>query len=193
MTNRQTIGITGKIGCGKSTVAKILEQKGATRIDCDQIVHDLYQTGQPGAIKINAFFEGTYLRKDGSVNRNKLRRTLFKHPKKWEVLNRMIHPLVAEEIKQRLARIERGLVVLEIPIYENRLFEKFLDELWIIQCDDATQAKRLKERELTPAQIKIFNKQHHSDPHPNSIIIHNNGTLKDLETAIKDQYNTLNE
>jgi dephospho-CoA kinase len=193
MNDRHIIGITGKIGCGKSATAKILEKQGATRIDCDKIVDKLYQTGQPGAIKIHAFFEGTYLRKDGSVNRNKLLRTLFKHPKKWEILNRMIHPLVAEEIKQQLARIEDGLIVLEIPIYENRLFEKFLDELWIIQCDDSTQTKRLKERELMPAQIKIFNKQHHSAPHPKTIIIHNNGTLKDLETKIKDKYNTLNE
>jgi len=193
MNDRHIIGITGKIGCGKTTVAQLLEKKGATRIDCDQIVHKLYQSGQPGSIKIRAFFEGAYLLKDGSVNRKKLLRTLFKHPKKWEILNRMIHPLVAEELKQQLARFERGVVALEIPIYENRLFEGFLDELWIIQCNDTVQAKRLKKQNLTQEQIKIFNKQHHIDPHPKTTIIENNGTIKDLETTVKQQYNQNNE
>ena len=104
---------------------------------------ELYQADQPGAIKIRAFFEGTYLRSNGSVNRAKLLRTLFKHPKKWEVLNRMIHPLVAETLKQRLAKIERGVVVLEIPIYDARLFGKIINELWVITCSEAIQAKRL--------------------------------------------------
>ena len=154
---------------------------------------ELYQADQPGAIKIRAFFEGTYLRSNGSVNRAKLLRTLFKHPKKWEVLNRMIHPLVAETLKQRLAKIERGVVVLEIPIYDARLFGKIINELWVITCSEAIQAKRLTERKLTPKQIEIFNKQHRGDAHPHTILIENNGSVKDLERTALKRYNNINE
>lgn len=187
------IGITGKIGCGKSTVAVWLEKCGAVRIDCDDIVHALYEPGQPGTVKIRAFFEGAYLKKDGSVNREKLRRTLFKHPKKWEILNRMIHPLVAEELRRRFKKVKGGVVALEIPIYTDRWFREFVDELWWIECSETVQAKRLAQRGLTMDQIRVFNKQHAGERPPYTTVVENNGSIKGLETVLKALYNKKDE
>jgi dephospho-CoA kinase len=181
------IGITGKIGSGKSTAGKIIEEKGIPRIDCDKIVHALYDPGKPGAIKINAFFEGKYMLKDGSVNRKKLRKTLFKHPKKWEVLNRMIHPLVAEELRRELRKIEGEIAIIEIPIYTKRLFEEFIDELWVIDIKEAEQIKRLKDRDLTPEQIHILNNHLQTNKHEHTIMIDNNGGQQSLKEKIEDQ------
>ncbi len=189
------IGITGKIGTGKSTVGEYLSRKGFTVMDCDQIVHDLYEPGGAGAEKIRSFFGETYLNKKGGVNRKKLFRMLLKSPKKWEVINRMIHPLVAEELKKRLKKITTSHVALEIQIYTPKLFSDIIDELWILESPKEAQYKRLAPRALEPKTIDLLNRLPRQLPqsgeHPKTIGIQNSGTPGDLFAAIEQQLKRL--
>ncbi len=200
------IGITGKIGTGKSTVGEYLRQKGLTVIDCDQIVHELYEPGGAGTEKIRSFFAETYLDKRGGVNRKKLFRMLLKSPKKWEVMNRMIHPLVAEELRRRLAPPRRWLrkintkndkrrilVALEIQIYTPKLFNEFVDELWVLESPKEAQYKRLIPRNLEAKIIDQLNRLQRSDIHEKTIRIPNNGTLAELFDAIEKQLKRLTQ
>lgn len=180
----KVIGITGKIGSGKTTVAKLLEKDGATRIDCDEIVNELYQPGEKGSEKIQTFFGGSLLLKNGSVNRNKLTRILIKSSKKWEILNRIIHPLVAEKIRKQLPKCTSELTILEIPIYNERLFKEFIDELWIIEAPSKIRHKRLQKR-FTQAEIEAIEKQQEKAKLPKGIIISNHGTKEELEAHLK--------
>lgn len=179
------LGVTGKIATGKSTVARILERKGWTRIDCDEIVRDLYQPGNIGAHKIRMFFDDKYLLKSGEVNRRKLLAELFRHPKKWEVLSRMIHPLVADELRRRLQRIKQGNVVIEIQIYTQKTFGEFFDQMWVITSTPKHQLRRLKEKGITAEQLTLLNKARFDEPHPKSTTFTNNSTQAALEKKIE--------
>ncbi len=178
----KVIGITGKIGSGKSTVAQLLEKEGASRIDCDQVVHELYEPGGRGAEKIQQFFEEELLLKNGGVNRNKLTRILLKTPKKWEILNRIIHPIVAEELRKRLQQSNADLVALEIQIYTPR-FAELIDELWIVETSKEARKKRLPER--TQEEFNAINAQQEGLDLPSAKRITNNGSREELEQKIR--------
>lgn len=177
------IGITGKIGSGKTTVARILEGEGAYRLDCDEIVHELYEAHQRGAEKIQTFFGDEFLLKNKSVNRKKLTRILIKTPKKWEILNRLIHPLVAEELRKRLKKIPNKIVALEIQIPNKKLFSEFIDELWIIEADKAIRQSRIQSMPIE--EIKAIEKQQKGLLDPNAKHINNNASLEELEQEVK--------
>src|SRR3989338_5567495 len=178
------IGITGKIGSGKSTVARFLEEKGATRIDCDQLVYDLYEPEGMGTKKIQTFFGETYLTKEGRVSRKKMLKTLVKSPKKWQILNRMIHPLVAVMLQRKLRAVVRGMVALEIQIYDARLFGKFIDELWVIVASETVRKERVKERGLSSDELDIISRQQ-VDPRQDAwVIFPNEGGRAELEQKV---------
>lgn len=187
------IGITGKIGTGKSTVGEYLASKGFTVIDCDQIVHELYEPGGAGTEKIKSFFAEEYLTSEGSVNRKKLFRMLLKSPKKWEVMNRMIHPLVAEELRRRLRKITTPHVALEIQIYNAKLFKEFVDELWVIESPKEAQYQRLASRNLDPKTIDQLNRLQRSDTHEKTVHTLNSGTLAKLFASIEEQLKRLTQ
>ncbi|MBI5755072.1 dephospho-CoA kinase, partial [Candidatus Peregrinibacteria bacterium] len=93
------LGVTGKIGVGKSTVCAIMARLGAKVIDADKVVSALYEQGCAGATKIRHFFGEDFLLKNGRVNNRKLRATVFHDEKKLSILEKMIHPLVTHEIQ----------------------------------------------------------------------------------------------
>ncbi|MBT5016135.1 dephospho-CoA kinase [Candidatus Peregrinibacteria bacterium] len=173
------LGITGKIGAGKSTIARTLEKKGWFYLDCDQITHELYEPNGRGAEKIQTFFGDEFLKKDESVNRSKLMRTLLKNTKKWDILNRLIHPLVADEIERRLRKIDSPKIVVEIQVFNEKLFKDLFDELWIIEAPQKIRHSR--KTNLSSAEIEAVEAQQSkslelTDAH----VISNSSTIDDL-------------
>lgn len=179
-----TVGITGKLATGKSTVRNFLEARGFTGIDCDTLVHELYEPQGDGAKKIRMFFEGSYLTKEGRVDRKKLFKTLLKHPKKWEVLNRLIHPLVAERLRRELRKVTNSKVVVEIPAFTERRFGTLVDEMWEITADESVQQERATERGIKPEELRLLNRIPRENHAPKKIIA-NNESLKELEIHLK--------
>jgi dephospho-CoA kinase len=113
------IGLTGGIGSGKSTVARMLAARGAVVIDADRIVHELQAPGTPALAEIVAAFGPEVLRNDGSLDRPALGAIVFREPEARARLNAILHPRVGAEMarREREAR-EAGapVIVLDIPL-----------------------------------------------------------------------------
>lgn len=158
----RVLGITGSIGTGKSTVAKMLRSLRIPVVDADQIVHQLYETSPGVREKL-----GTYqdrLLSEGRVNRRVLADLVVKDPSFLAHLEALIHPLVKQALIDAIASASKAkvpLLVLDVPL----LFEGGLEELChftlVTHCSDALQKKRVLRRpSMTEAQfLKILARQ----------------------------------
>src|SRR3989339_1613059 len=128
------LGVCGKIASGKSTVLSVFKKHGWFTIDADKIVHELYKSGMPGQRRISDFFGEEFMKKDGSVNRVKLRGVVFDNAKKLNILNRLIHPLVLAEVLKILSN-SRDVknVTLEAIYFEDKIFDKVIDKILIVE------------------------------------------------------------
>lgn len=149
------IGLTGGIGCGKSTVGALLRELGAEYIDADEIVHALLAAGSPVAEQVIAHFGEGVRAADGSVDRRRLGRLVFGDPAALRALEALLHPAVREEIQRRLASTRARVVVIDaIKLIESGLARE-VDSVWVVVCDPAVQRQRLVEqRGLTLAEVE---------------------------------------
>jgi dephospho-CoA kinase len=159
MTGEQTgrgrplrIGLTGPIGCGKSTVAGWLEELGAVVIDADRVARDVTAPGEATLEAVIKRFGETYRTSDGSLDRAALGRLVFSDPDALGDLERIIHPAVRGRIYEALVANVVDDVELEvieaIKLVEGGLAE-WCDEVWLVTCDPAVQRSRLVGRGLT--------------------------------------------
>jgi len=147
------IGLTGPIGCGKSTVARWLSEGGAVVVDADAVARDVTAPGQPGHEAVLMRFGEAFRRADGTLDRRALGRHVFADPAALVELERIVHPLVRPRI---LAAIEAArtsgapvLVIEAIKLLEAG-YAAMCDEVWLITCPPSEQQSRLEARGLTP-------------------------------------------
>jgi len=153
------IGVTGGIGTGKSTVARLFGELGAEIFDADRIVHRLMEPGTPVWKKIRAKFGPGILEPDGRIRRKRLAEIVFRSPARLKALNRIIHPAVRGSILRDLRRLERrrpdAAAVLDIPLLleSGRVYRT--DALVVVTVPQGTAAQRLKTRSgWTRAEVK---------------------------------------
>lgn len=143
------IGLTGPIGCGKSTVAAWLHELGATVIDADQAAREVTEPGSPALTRIAATFGPDLLRADGSLDRAALGRIVFADPSALATLEGIVHPAVRPVILAGMAAAERAgapaVVVEAIKLVEGGL-ATLCDEVWLIVCSADEQLARLRSR-----------------------------------------------
>ena len=143
------IGLTGPIGCGKSTVAAWLRELGAVVIDADTVAREVSGPGTPGAAAIVAAFGAKLLRADGALDRGALARIVFADPDALVLLESIVHPLVRPAILEAMAAAQRdgapAVVVEAIKLVEGGLAE-LCDEVWLVTCDPAVQLERVLAR-----------------------------------------------
>ena len=158
------IGITGPIGCGKSTVAGWLGELGAIVIDADQVARDVTPPGSAALAAVVDAFGAGVLQADGTLYRAGLGRIVFADPAALARLESIIHPAVRPRILELLAEAERaaaadsgaaGLGAAAVVIEAIKLVEGGLaalcDELWLVTCDPAVQRERLAARTAAAA------------------------------------------
>ncbi len=197
------LGLTGPIACGKTTVLQMLEYRGAKSIDSDQLVHELMAPGLPVWEGIVATFGPDNLLPDQTINRKRLGETVFGDQKAMHRLERIIHPAVVEEIESRLqsweqrntGRQQETVAVLEaIKLIEGGYHTR-CHAVWIVTCDSDVQIRRLvKTRALTEEEARLrlrsqpgwSEKMRFAD-----LIIHNNGSRKDLERQVEQAWRQL--
>ena len=147
------IGITGPIGCGKSTVAGWLAERGGTVIDADRLAREATAPGAATLGSIRARFGEAVFRPDGALDRSALGRIVFADPGALRDLEAMVHPVVRLLVEAELARADAAgvaFVVIEaIKLVEGGLAAR-CDEVWLIECDPATQRARLGGRGMDP-------------------------------------------
>jgi dephospho-CoA kinase len=151
------IGLTGPIGCGKSTVAGWLAELGARVIDADVVARDVTPPGSPELAAVVAAFGPGILRDDGSLDRAALGRIVFADPAALARLEAIIHPAVRPRILAAIADAERdgppAIVIEAIKLVEGGL-AALCDEVWLVICDPAEQLDRLAGRGESAADAK---------------------------------------
>jgi dephospho-CoA kinase len=148
------IGITGPIGCGKSTVARMLAGLGGAAIDADQLARDVTAPGEPTLPEIRRRFGDEVFAADGSLDRAALADIVFADDTALRDQEAITHPAVRRRVDQQLAAAARDnapFVVIEaIKLVEGGLADR-CDEVWLIECPPAVQRERLRGRGMDPA------------------------------------------
>jgi len=140
------IGLTGGIGCGKTTVAKLFEQLGVPVIDADEIAHQLVEPGQPPLQAIVKVFGANILNSDGSLNRDCLRDAVFSDPSKKKQLEAVLHPEVFSAMQKAIEKLEKPYCIVCIPLLFETGKTDFVDRILVVDCPVADQIERITKR-----------------------------------------------
>lgn len=143
------IGITGPIGCGKSTIAGWLGELGARVIDADAVAREVTAPGEPALAAVLGRFGDGYRLADGSLDRAALARLVFSDPAELAALEAIVHPAVRSRIESAVREAEAArtpaVVIEAIKLIEGGLAAR-CDEVWLVTCDPTTQRERLVGR-----------------------------------------------
>ncbi len=150
-----TIGLTGGIGSGKSTVATILVSLQIPVIDADAISRSVTQPGGLAIVLIREAFGDTFIAQDGGLNRDAMRERILQAPDAKARLESIIHPLVGEQINLQLrhaAQTGAAFAVVDIPLLIEGAarWRSRLDCIWVIDCLPSTQIERVISRSGWP-------------------------------------------
>ncbi len=143
------IGITGPIGCGKSTVAGWLEELGATLVDADEVAREATAVGEPALDAVFDRFGEGYRQPNGTLDRAALGRLVFSDPAALADLEAIVHPAVRARIEAAVAVAEEAgtpaIAIEAIKLVEGGLAAT-CDEVWLVMCDADRQRERLLAR-----------------------------------------------
>lgn len=185
------IGLTGGIACGKSAVSSYLRTKGWTVIDADTMAHLALSPGQEPYNKALEFFGTTILKENKDIDRSALGKIVFADKAKMTFLEKIIHPWVQLRVQAQRRDLElSGLkaAIYDVPLLFEKNLEAQFDAIVLVVCDQDLQIQRLKLRNgyseqdakiRIAAQMPLAQKMLKT-----SLIIKNNGTLKELEKNI---------
>lgn len=182
------VGLTGGIGSGKSTVAKLFEAFGAPVIDADQIAHELTAIGKPALEKISSHFKGV-LKADGSLDRAKLREQIFNHPTEKDWLENLLHPLIRKEMLSQLMHLNVPYCILVIPLLAEKMNIHFLDRILVVDAPEDLQIERATARDKrSREEIEAILKSQVTREARIAIaddVITNAGSLEDLRQSVQ--------
>lgn len=150
-----TIGLTGNIGSGKSTVAHRLESLGAKIIDADQVARKVVLPGSPGLREIADVFGPGVIDGQGQLDRKKMGSLVFADPRAREKLNNITHPRIKEEIKREINAFNKesqnssgpGVLVIDAALLIEVGLNHHVDEIWVVKVGRNEQIERLAKRD----------------------------------------------
>jgi dephospho-CoA kinase len=182
------IGLTGNIACGKSTVGRLLVERGGEYIDADRLVHVLLEPGTPENDRIVERFGAEVRGDDGRIDRPTLGAIVFADSAALRDLEAILHPGVRAEIGRRLDAATAPMVVVDaIKLFEGGL-AKEMDAAWVVTCPREEQLRRLvDERGLTPEQAAVRIAAQGSQEEKvrqANVVIDNGGTLAETERQV---------
>lgn len=143
--------MTGGIACGKSVVARLLEEKGCFIHCADKAAHELMAPGRPAWKKIVARFGRSILRHDRMIDRTRLGPIVFADPSARRFLNGLLHPLVLAEQEKLVRRLGREgrvrIFVAEAALTVEAGYARHFDRVVVVDCGRTEQVRRLRERD----------------------------------------------
>lgn len=188
------IGLTGGIATGKSTVSRLLAERGAAIIDADVIAREIMEPEHPVLAAVSERFGPGVLNADGTLNRKKLGEIVFSNPEERKALEALTHPAIRAEMKQRMEELEAAdphrLVVADIPLLYESGLDPLFERIMVVYVPREVQLTRLMLRDglskeaaeqRINAQMDIEIKKERAD-----ILIDNSGGLEETKRQIDD-------
>ncbi len=195
----RTIGLTGGIGSGKSTVSQILADLGAFVIDADTVGHEIYLPGKAAWQQVSTAFGQDILAEDQTIDRKKLGAIVFSSADALKQLNTIVHPIMFTEIEQRIqAKRDEGFtppIVVEAAILIEANWLPLADEVWVVVADKSAVIERVAEQRGMAAndtEARIANQLSNQERLKHAtVVIHNDGSLEDLQQHIQQVWSQL--
>ncbi|MDP2817848.1 MAG: dephospho-CoA kinase [Polaromonas sp.] len=144
------VGLTGGIGSGKSTVARMLAECGAVIIDADAISRQTTAPGGAAILLIAKAFGADFVTAEGTLDRDRMRELVFSDPDAKRRLETIIHPLVSAETARQAAQARQlghACMVFDVPLLvESGRWRRQLDQVLVVDCSEETQISRVMAR-----------------------------------------------
>jgi dephospho-CoA kinase len=141
------IGLTGGIGSGKSSAARLFQALGAGVVDVDDISHALTKPGGPGIAGISRRFGQEFIAADGSLDRPRMRELVFQNPQAKEQLEAILHPLIGRQARDQVTRSSQPYVLLVVPLLlERNAYQDLIRRIAVVDCSEQTQIERTMRR-----------------------------------------------
>ena len=192
----KTIGLTGGIGSGKSTVSQLLAELGAFIIDADKVGHEIYLPGKEAWHQVTAAFGRDILTADQTIDRKKLGALVFSSEDNRKKLNAIVHPLMFKDIdrkiKEKRAEGFTKPIVVEAAILIEANWLPLVDEVWLVVTNKNAVIERVaaqrglsaKDTEARIAsQLADAERRRHA-----TLVINNDGSLEDLKKKVQDAW-----
>lgn len=146
------IGLTGGIGCGKTTVCRLFAELGVPVVDADLIARSLVEPGQPALQAIVQAFGAEILQADGSLDRAKLREAIFSDPEQRRRLDGIMHPLVYARIAADVAALQAAYCLIAVPLLLESKNPYAVDRILVVDCPQSAQIERVVTRDKLSAE-----------------------------------------
>lgn len=190
----KVFGLTGGIGCGKSTVTRYLAEQGALIVDADQVARQVVEPGQPTLTEVVNRFGQDILHTDGRLNRASLAKTVFNNDKALAQLEAILHPAIRAEITQQITHYRQDeapssvYMVVDIPLLIERNYQTIVDQVIVVDCTIEQQIERVMQRDDRERTtiVNIIDKQVSREDRLKAadIIVDNSDTLDTLHTQL---------
>ena len=152
-----TIGLTGGLGTGKTTVAKMFARQGAQIIDADVLVHESLKSGGKSYSKVVRAF-GKKILEGKEISRRKLAEIVFRHPQKLKTLTSIVHPIVLKEVQTRIQKLKKNrkarMAVIDAPLLIEAGWHRWVDYLIVVKASKTLAIRRVgAQRKISRAEI----------------------------------------
>lgn len=185
-----TIGLTGGIGSGKTTVANLFAGLGAELIDTDLIAHQLTQADGLAMGAIQDAFGANFILASGAMDRVKMRDLVFRDAQQKKRLEDILHPLIRAQTEAAAKRSKAPYVIFVVPLLvESGSWKQRVDRVLVIDCKEATQIERVISRNgLARPQVEaIMQTQASRDQRLQAAddVIRNEGDLSEIQAQVR--------
>lgn len=188
-----TIGLTGGIGSGKSTVSKMLAELGAPVLDADKVAQSTYAPGASAYEAVIAAFGQGIVAADGTIDRTRLGPIVFADPAQLKRLTDIVWPRTLERMRELTAEMrargEKLPIVIEAAILIEANWIPMFDEIWLVTASrDRVIARVERDRGMKPEQTEARIKAQLPDQERQryaKLVIRNEGTIDDLRAEVK--------
>ncbi len=142
-----SIGLTGGIGCGKTTIANLFAEQGASIVDTDIIAHQLTAINGLAIPAICEQFGANFLTTAGAMDRQKMREYVFAHPTEKKRLEAILHPMIKQESFNLAQKSNQNYVIFVVPLLlESNILKPHMSRILVIDCPETLQIQRVMNR-----------------------------------------------
>ncbi len=157
-SRRFSVGLTGGIGSGKTTVADMFAARGAAMVDTDRIAHQLTASRGLAIPEIRAQFGDAFVTADGAMDRARMRAHVFSEPDAKTRLEAILHPLIRIETERAAAQVQGAYLLFVVPLLvESGSWRQRVSRVLVVDCAEETQVRRVMSRSgLAESQVRAI-------------------------------------